>query len=344
LIGAVQGEEFAEHPRARSLPEPDWSLLQDTLLFKGVSSESVAAHLENCQQLQLDQGELLMCPERRNRYIYLIISGSLRVFLKDTTEVPLNTMGVGDCVGELCIIDSGYPTAYVVAAEPTLLMGIPHESLWGMVNASHGVARNLLYVLTRRVRNSTELIARHNQALREFERSSSLDALTDLYNRRWMEKMFAREVRRCERAAEPLALLVLDVDHFKRYNDLYGHLLGDEVLRQVADTLRAHMRANDMAARFGGDEIALLLPGMGLAEAVTVAQRLIAAAVEIELPAHSTGVPPPPTLSVGVADLNNGDTLKSLLSRADGALYEAKRKGRNRVVGRSGSSRQGHRS
>lgn len=316
---------------AAALPDIDWAALQSTLLFRGVSPESVSVHLESCEPLALETGELLLSPQQRNRHVYLILSGSLRVYLEQSAEVLLNTLGAGDCAGELSIIDSGFPTACVAAAEPTLLMCIPHDALWGMVNASHGVARNLLYVLTRRVRNSSEVIARHSEALREFERSSSLDALTDLHNRRWMEKMFSREVRRCETSGEPLCLVVLDVDHFKRYNDFYGHLMGDEVLRKVAETLRAHMRANDMAARFGGDEIALLLPGMSLQEALAVARRLKTAAVQIDLPRQRDGMPPPPTLSVGVADLESGDTLNSLLSRADQALYAAKRKGRNRV-------------
>lgn len=316
---------------AASMPALEWAVLQDTLLFQGVSPESVSVHLEGCQPISLVKGELLLTPKRPNRHIYMIVSGSLRVFLKKNDELPLNTLGAGDCAGELSIIDSGYPTAYVVAAEPTLVMGIPHDALWGMVNASHGVARNLLYVLTRRVRNASEVIVRHKKALLEFERSSSLDALTDLHNRRWMEKMFPREVKRCETAAEPLSLVVFDVDYFKRYNDIYGHLMGDEVLRRVADMLRAHMRANDMAARFGGDEIALLLPGMTLPKAISVAERLKLAATAIELPRHSSGVPPAPTLSLGVADIRVGDTLNSLLQRADDALYRAKRKGRDRV-------------
>jgi diguanylate cyclase (GGDEF)-like protein len=319
----------------------EWAVVEDTLLFRGVSQEAVAVHFEGCQQFNLAEGDMLLCPERRNQHIYIILAGSLRVFLKDNAELPINTLGAGDCAGELSIIDSGYPTAYVVAAEPTAVVGIPHDALWGMVNASHGVARNLLYVLTRRVRNSSEVIARHNEALREFERSSSLDALTDLHNRRWMEKMFPRELRRCETASEPLSLIVLDVDHFKRYNDLYGHLMGDEVLRRVADMLRAHMRANDMAARFGGDEIALLLPGMALPEAVTVAERLKWAASSIELPDTGSDVPPAPTLSVGVADIQRGDTLNSLLHRADSALYQAKREGRDRVQSYSGSGGNG---
>jgi diguanylate cyclase (GGDEF)-like protein len=320
---------------AASVPATEWAVVQDTLLFRGVSPEAVSVHLEGCQRFHLSEGDTLLCPEQRNRHIYLIVKGSLKVFLRENAELPINTLSVGDCAGELSIIDSDYPTAYVIANEQTVVIGIPHDALWGMVNASHGVARNLLYVLTRRVRNSSELIARHNEALREFERSSSLDALTDLHNRRWMEKMFSREVRRCETASEPLSLMVLDVDHFKRYNDLYGHLMGDEVLRRVAEMLRAHMRANDMAARFGGDEIALLLPGMALPEAISVAERLKRAASTIELPGPGSEAPPAPTLSVGVADIQRGDTLNSLLHRADSALYQAKRDGRDRVKGYS---------
>ncbi len=311
----------------------DWTVLSETLLFRGVGIESIEAYLENCEQLSLEPGELLLRPDRRNHHVYVLLTGTLRVYLNDTTEIVLNILSPGDCAGELSIIDNGYPTAYVVATCRCELVSIPYASLWSMVNASHAVARNLLYILTRRVRDSSEMLARHSRALREVEHHSTLDALTDLHNRRWMEKMFRREIRRCLTSGDVLTLVLLDVDHFKSYNDRYGHLMGDAVLRSIADALRAHMRANDMAARFGGDEFALLLPGMALPEASQVAQRLCKAVTGIDLPEIEGVRPTAPTLSVGAAQMVAADSLNGLIERADAALYLAKDRGRNRVEG-----------
>jgi diguanylate cyclase (GGDEF)-like protein len=161
------------------------------------------------------------------------------------------------------------------------------------------------------------------------------DGLTGLYNHRHLHERLALEVERSQRSGLPLSLLMLDVDHFKQYNDTFGHPAGDEVLRQLARVLNDTRRANDVVARYGGEEFALILVDTAKFTAAKVAER-----VRERVEAHDfadvankimkkTGI----SVSIGVATFpDDGTDAEGLVRAADTALYAAKRAGRNRVV------------
>ena len=172
-----------------------------------------------------------------------------------------------------------------------------------------------------------DMVTRLRQGRSELERLSVTDELTGLYNRRHLMDALEQELRRTRRLKHGFALLMADVDHFKRYNDTHGHLAGDAALRRVAAILRESTRDVDCAARYGGEEFVVLAPETDAAGAVAIAER-IRGRVEADQMIRG-GV----TLSTGVAQFpDGGETAESLLASADGALYEAKRQGRNRVV------------
>ncbi len=160
------------------------------------------------------------------------------------------------------------------------------------------------------------------------------DALTRLFNRsRLWEDLRALEAR-VSRYGHRYALALCDVDHFKRYNDTYGHLEGDTVLRAVATVLQTHARTGDAAYRYGGEEFVVVLPEQDLPATALAAQRLRLAVEALELP-HAGNTPPGVvTLSVGIAALQPGEekSVEGWLKEADLALYQAKQGGRNRVV------------
>ncbi len=158
---------------------------------------------------------------------------------------------------------------------------------------------------------------------------SQTDALTLLYNRRYLDGVLPREIDRARRYGHALSLLMMDLDHFKKVNDENGHEVGDEVLRTFGDRLRALCRFADVAARWGGEEFMVMMPETRSERAVEVAERL---RMGIGGPPYETSAGPlEVTLSVGVATLLAGDDRSTLVRRADDALYEAKRAGRNRV-------------
>jgi diguanylate cyclase len=166
-------------------------------------------------------------------------------------------------------------------------------------------------------------------------RNESLtDPLTSLANRKFFDDTLAKAIATAQARREPLSLMLTDIDHFKKFNDSYGHLTGDQVLRLVAIAVKHNVKGRDVAARYGGEEFAIVLPNTALRSAITVADHIRRAVMNKELMKRSTGEHlGRVTLSVGVATLGPSDTLQSLIERADVCLYAAKRSGRNRVIG-----------
>ena len=158
------------------------------------------------------------------------------------------------------------------------------------------------------------------------------DGLTRLVNRRGFDQALAREWERTQRENSEISLLLLDVDHFKRFNDRYGHPAGDDCLRTIASAVKESIRSTDLAARYGGEELALILRPTSAAEAFEIAERLRATIEALRLPQDDGRV----TASIGVATTarRSGTMLlpEDLLRATDNALYQAKHQGRNRVV------------
>ena len=190
--------------------------------------------------------------------------------------------------------------------------------------------------LVRREQALEALNSRLDKLNAELVRLSDTDALTGLANRRQFDRCLADECARAARHGTPLALLMLDVDHFKRYNDLHGHPAGDACLRAVADALRSSARRPaDLVARVGGEEFAMILPHHTLEEARTQAGRCAAALLALGMPHGDSPVSACVTLSIGAALASSPDVAfapAALLRAADAALYQAKQAGRNTVV------------
>ncbi|HYD55742.1 MAG TPA: GGDEF domain-containing protein [Burkholderiales bacterium] len=158
------------------------------------------------------------------------------------------------------------------------------------------------------------------------------DELTGLGNRRFVMERGAELLKLARRHNRSLAVLMLDLDHFKAVNDRYGHAAGDDVLRFIGVAMTLQLRATDVAGRTGGEEFAMVLPETGLQDALATAERIRLAIAATPVPTDESPAPIPVTVSIGVAALDaSGGSLDDLLSRADGALYQAKRAGRNRV-------------
>lgn len=176
-------------------------------------------------------------------------------------------------------------------------------------------------------------LAMINLRLREELRTQSLrDPLTGLCNRRYLNENLQRELLRCERRHQPLSVVMLDIDHFKRFNDTYGHIPGDELLAEVGHVLARHVRAEDLACRYGGEEFVLVLPETTRDAALQRAEEVRAAIGEVTVQ-HLGQTLGPVSASLGVASSpESGRTAAELLQSADAALYRAKAAGRNRTV------------
>jgi len=190
-----------------------------------------------------------------------------------------------------------------------------------LVNSFNMMASQLeQFALTQR--HQQQELQRRNELL---EHLSVTDALTQVGNHRAFQEHLHAQISLACRRNRPLCLMLIDVDHFKRYNDTFGHLQGDSVLREVARLITEHVRAYDFVARYGGEEFAVILPDTELETAVGVAERIRLVIAQHRFANRTV------TISVGVAGWCSGVDSNELIQAADSALYEAKRRGRNRV-------------
>jgi diguanylate cyclase (GGDEF)-like protein len=193
------------------------------------------------------------------------------------------------------------------------------------------LAINLLGVLADRLRGNNDVITASRRLQAEYRHRASVDMLTGLYNRRWMDEMLPRQIGRSQRNEEALSLIMVDVDGFKMYNDCFGHQAGDFVLFALSRIMRQRLRPPDMTVRYGGDEFALILPKTSKDEAYIVGERLRKAVAAIPLILSDQTPLPSATISLGIAELEKGQALEALVEEADRALYRAKEEGCNRT-------------
>ncbi|NCO57887.1 MAG: GGDEF domain-containing protein [Nitrospirae bacterium CG18_big_fil_WC_8_21_14_2_50_70_55] len=236
------------------------------------------------------------------------------------------------------------------------ILQIPHQGLWSWPEVKVELANHALlygymtlgsglcfaiagYLLGRAfdaiVREQREAAAQATlmEGLNlRLEAISVTDELTGMYNRRYFFERLAEYLRAARRHRLPLSLMMIDIDHFKRVNDTYGHPAGDRVLRTIAELIRSGLRASDISARYGGEEFVILLPYTDETEALRLAHRLLTT-----VSSHPFALPPeagPITISIGLSrlDVEHPVSGEALIARADGALYQAKHGGRNRVA------------
>lgn len=320
-------------PSVTELTNSDYqrSLLAGLELFHGVCPDDVQTLLQQCERRDILTGEVLLSPETPNENVFVILSGALNIHVGSPDAPILVTMDVGECVGEMSIIEDRDPSAYVIAPEATHVLVIHQSVLWDMVNVSHQFSKNLLLVLSERVRSHNRYIAESFGNLQRYERDATTDALTGLSNRHAMEESFLREIKRCQKDSRPISLIMIDVDQFKSFNDKFGHIAGDRALSAVAHVLQNQFRQRDLLVRYGGDEFAVLLPGVCEKESVVIANRVrnaVSGSTEIS---NDSLIQIPVNISLGVAEMSKHGSYESLLQSADEALYRAKNAGRNTV-------------
>jgi diguanylate cyclase len=212
-----------------------------------------------------------------------------------------------------------------------------------MVLVSHAVVGGVtlwaLALVAMWVAELREKIASQAQRLQDtlgqVQALATTDMLTGLLNRRQIEQVMGDEMARAARTGTPLSVAMLDLDHFKRINDLYGHRMGDEVLRRFASLIKAELRTLDHSARWGGEEFLVLMPHVEGDQALVALERIRLKLAELPMSDHEALRV---TLSAGLAMWQPGESLEQVIERADTALYEAKHRGRNQVVQAAGAA------
>jgi diguanylate cyclase (GGDEF)-like protein len=300
-------------------------------LFKAVDFETITPLIRDCPVKKVKKDKILIKVGEPNHHLYLILSGQFRVHLASDTINPVAVLETGQSIGEISLIDHQPASADVIADTDASVLVLDEDILWSLVEQSHAIAYNLLVILAQRLRFGNTVIAKIKELLTEYEHSATIDPLTSLFNRRWLDSMQERVLKRCATNKQPLSALMIDIDYFKQYNDEHGHIAGDEALRIVSRTILQHLRPEDMVTRYGGEELFALLPGLDLTPTKMVAERLREAIKKAEIRLTDNSLLPSLTISIGIAQMQDGDKPKDLITAADNALYRAKNSGRNIV-------------
>lgn len=284
-------------------------------------------------------GEIIVRENDPGDSFYIIQSGIAAV-VKGNLDAP-TTLGFrtpGGMIGEMALLEDQPRSATVVALEPTVLWRMSQDAFYAFSSQNPRFSRKLMSTLSSRLRNSdaersqeAETGKQREAALTHFREQALRDPLTGLFNRRYLEETLAREISRARRSGSTVGILMLDIDHFKRVNDAYGHPAGDAVLRALAALLGKCTRAEDIPCRFGGEEFVVVMPGAPLPVICDRAEEIRLAFEALRVPAQDQVITM--TLSIGVAAYpTDGAAGNEVLDHADQALYQAKAAGRNRVI------------
>lgn len=307
--------------------------IQALQLFRGADSLRIAPLLKDCPIVQLEQGEV--ASDAQSARMYIVLRGALSVAADTRTGMSDGTISKvlpGESVGEQAVLDEEANQATITALEQSELLVLEAERAWQLIDAANGVARNLLRLLSFRIRAANAMM-RKRQKLGEFYRQMSMvDGLTNLYNRAWLNDFLPQLVASAQATGQPLSLIMLDIDHFKKFNDSHGHLQGDQALRTAAQVLIGALRPTDFAVRYGGEEMMVVLPDTNVQVAEAVAGRLCQRMRDAVVFSDMRLPLPHITSSFGVAALTGEQDDTALIASADAALYRAKAAGRNCVI------------
>lgn len=298
-----------------------------------INQELISKIIGDCDIVLARADDPVITAQSSDARLYIVLYGALAVIPNEHTS---NSMGniqflPGECVGELSVLDEEAHQYTINAVVDTQLLVIEANVLWRLIDESNGVARNLLRLLSFRIR-ATNAQLRRKQKVGEFYRQlSMIDGLTGLNNRAWLNSQLPNLMLNSQSTGKPLSLIMADLDHFKHFNDTHGHVLGDDAIQTAAKVLNSALRPTDFAVRYGGEELMVILPDTTLSSCYMVAERLCNKLRKSTVFVNSTIPLPHITASFGVATLTHEHDFHSFITHVDEALYRAKNAGRNQV-------------
>ena len=305
-------------------------------LLHGIPEQEVAPLIAECAVVRVCAREALHDTAHKDGCLYVVLAGALDVLHTDARDIRMDNVVTkvlpGECVGELSVLDGEASPDRIVARVDSDVLVIDGSVLWKLIDDSNGVARNLLRLLSFRIRAANAQLRRRQKVGEFYRQLSMVDGLTGLHNRAWLNDNLQPMIENAHTVNSQLSVIMIDLDNFKQFNDLHGHVSGDHALQVAARVIASGLRPTDYAARFGGEELIVILPATQQKSALMVAQRLCERIRQAAVFSDAHRPLPHITASFGVAMLEPGENAEALVSAADAALYRAKQDGRDRVA------------
>ncbi len=312
--------------RARNL-----QLFQD---IDDVDLTTVNHLISSCSVMLVKTDQAVITAHSTDNRLYIVLKGTLEVHSHENSggsaASNLQFMA-GECVGELSVLDEEDQPHTIRAVCDSELLVIEADTLWQLIDESNGVARNLLKLLSFRIRTTNALLRRRHKVGEFYRQMSMIDGLTGIHNRAWLHNQLPQMIERSHATGSPLSIIMADLDNFKLFNDTHGHIIGDDAIQSAAKILNSTLRPTDFAVRFGGEELLVILPDTSKEACFTVAERLCTKIAQAPVFKDNRLPLPHITASFGVAILIPGQDIFTFIAAADAALYRAKNSGRNQV-------------
>jgi len=303
--------------------------LKQFTIFDHVDDKTLERLIGKHEVIEYKVGEHLISRFKNNEFVFLLLEGQAKVYLSEGAE-SLNNIYSGESMGEISVLDGRPASVFVIAVKPCKVIKVSKEDTWLLIESSHAFTKNLLHILVDCIRMVNDQVDSSIQLQQKMATMANRDALTGLYNRHWFDEHFDGLLLRCIEANQDFSYIMIDIDHFKQVNDVYGHAAGDLVLQQTGLILSDHARTQDAAVRYGGEEMSLILPNTNLEQALNIAERLRKTIAETEFTlADQSNISI--TISLGCATYTGAEDKQQLMKIADDALYQAKKNGRNQV-------------
>lgn len=308
-------------------------------LFHDVDEADLSAInklISTCSVMLVKKDQPVIAAHTTDNRLYVVLKGTLEVQSHENVGAGASSVNnlqfmAGECVGELSVLDDEDQPYTIKAVCDSELLVIEASTLWQLIDESNGVARNLLRLLSFRIRTTNALLRRRHKVGEFYRQMSMIDGLTGIHNRAWLHNQLPQLIERAHATNSPLSIIMADLDHFKQFNDTHGHILGDDAIQCAAKILNSTLRPTDLSVRFGGEELLIILPDTSKEACFKVAERLCAKFSQTAVFKDNRLPLPHITASFGIAVLVPDQDISTFIAAADAALYRAKHAGRNQV-------------